>query len=538
MNRRGCPPLSRVIPLCALAYVLLLTTVTARGEGAAPLAGPPTYAEAASFAPAPGAASLPAALRDPATAVTGDLLSYIGGRLRLPDAQQARIDQEYRWYVSHPDYLDRVFTRAQRYLPYIVAQIEQRGMPLDIALLPVVESAFDPFAYSHGRAAGLWQFIPGTGRMYGLKQDWWYDGRRDVVASTDAALDYLQALKRKTGDWLLAIAAYNSGEGRVLSAVRRNAKADKPTDFWHLKLPRETRGYVPKLLAIGRVVALRHEHGIPLPHVPHQPYFDVVAVDGQIDLAVAAQMAQTSLDEIYRLNPGFNRWATHPEGPHRLAIPTGARAEFDVALAQTPADERVQWTRYKIRDGDVLGTIARRHGTTVAVLKAANKLNSSGIRAGRYLMIPSARASAAQYALSANAREARRLQGSGGTRYTVQNGDSLWTIGRRFGVSTRALARWNGMAPGDTLSVGRVLVIKGQTVSATDVATVASASPPGAQRRIAYTVRRGDSLSTISSRFHVSVGQLLRWNRLDRNKYLQPGQRLVMYVDVTRQSEG
>ncbi|MEO1575216.1 MAG: transglycosylase SLT domain-containing protein, partial [Pseudomonadota bacterium] len=208
------------------------------------------------------------------SAAAGDLLDYIAGRLRLPDADQKRIDQEYRWYTSHPDYLDRVFTRAQRYLPFIVAQLEERGMPMDIALLPVVESAFDPFAYSHGRASGLWQFIPGTGRMYGLKQDWWYDGRRDVVASTKAALDYLEALHRKTdGDWLKAIAAYNSGEGRVLSAVRRNRKAGKPTDFWHLSLPRETRAYVPKLLAIARVVARRYEHGVPLPYVEHAPYF-------------------------------------------------------------------------------------------------------------------------------------------------------------------------------------------------------------------------------------------------------------------------
>ncbi|MEO1575215.1 MAG: LysM peptidoglycan-binding domain-containing protein, partial [Pseudomonadota bacterium] len=289
--------------------------------------------------------------------------------------------------------------------------------------------------------------------------------------------------------------------------------------------------------AIARVVARRYEHGVPLPYVEHAPYFDVVAVDGQIDLALAAEMAGTSLDEIYRLNPGFNRWATRPDGPHRLAIPSGSRAQFDVALASTPANQRVQWTRYQIRDGDVLGTIARRHGTTVSVLKAANRLKDHRIRAGRYLMIPSARATEADYSLSASAREATRLAKSGGTRYTVRNGDSLWTIGRRFGVSSRALARWNGMAPGDTLRVGRELIVKGARPVQSAAAPPVDA-PPGAQRRIAYTVRRGDSLSTISSRFRVSVNQLLRWNQLDRNKYLQPGQRLVMYVDVTRQSGG
>lgn len=477
-------------------------------------------------------ASLPAAA---VAAEQGDLLDYVAGRLRLPDADEKRIDQEYRWYVSHPEYLDRVFTRARRYLPYIVEQIELRGMPLDLALLPVVESAFDPFAYSHGRAAGLWQFIPGTARMYGLKQDWWYDGRRDVMASTNAALDYLETLLRKTnGDWLLAVASYNSGEGRVLRAVRRNRAAGKPTDFWHLKLPRETRAYVPKLLAIGRIVSRRYQHPFNLPSIERTPYFSVVETDGQIDLALAAEMSDTTLDELYRLNPGFNRWATRPEGPHRLAIPYAQRDVFVSALINTPADERVRWTRYKIKDGDVLGTIARRHGTTVSVLKEANQLRDHRIRAGRFLMIPKASAAAGDYALSVGAREQSRLARSDGQRYTVRSGDSLWTIGRKFGVSSRAIARWNGMAPRDTLSVGRELIIK----SAKAAPPAPADGPPGAQRRVAYVVRNGDSLSTISSRFRVSVGQLVKWNRLDQQKYLQPGQRLVMYVDVTRQSGG
>ncbi len=508
--------------MSAVRWLFLLATAVA-------LQAPPSIAQVPS---SDAIASLPAAA---VATEQGDLLDYLGGRLRLPDADEKRIDQEYRWYVSHPDYLERVFTRARRYLPYIVEQVEARGMPIDLALLPIVESAFDPFAYSHGRAAGLWQFIPGTARMYGLKQDWWYDGRRDVVASTNAALDYLETLLRKTnGDWLLAVAAYNSGEGRVLKAVRRNRAAGKPTDFWHLKLPRETRTYVPKLLAIARVVGRRYQHSFNLPSIPHAPYFAVVETDGQIDLALAAEMAGTTLDELYRLNPGFNRWATRPEGPHRLAIPYAQRDSFASALVNTPADQRVRWTRYKIQNGDVLGTIARRHGTTVAVLKEANQLRDHRIRAGRYLMIPKASAADGDYALSAGARQRARLARSDGQRYTVRSGDSLWTIGKKFGVSAGAIARWNGMAPRDTLSVGRELIIK----SSKTVQTAPVEGPPGAQRRVAYVVRNGDSLSTISSRFRVSVGQLVKWNRLDRQKYLQPGQRLVMYVDVTRQSGG
>jgi membrane-bound lytic murein transglycosylase D len=481
-------------------------------------------------------AALPAALTAPVQ--EGDLLDHIAAGLRLPDEQRRQVEQQYQWYVTHPDYLDRVFTRARRYLPYIVQQLEARGMPIDLALLPVVESAFDPFAYSHGRAAGLWQFIPGTARMYGLHQDWWYDGRRDVVESTRAALDYLEALLRKTdGDWLLAVASYNSGEGRVLSAMRRNRAAGKPTDFWSLKLPRETRAYVPKLLAISRVVARRMQHDFALPFVPREPYFSVVELDGQIDLALAAEMANTTLDEVYRLNPGFNRWATRPDGPHRLAIPYASYDAFVQRLHDTPADQRVQWTRYRIREGDVLGTIARRHGTTIGVLRQANDLAGSAIRAGAYLMIPQASAAATDYALSQAGRERARLSRSDGQRYVVKNGDSLWTIGRRFGVSSKAIARWNSMAPGDTLRVGRELVIRSTKASAVS-ASISQQGPPGSQRRVAYTVRNGDSLSTISSRFRVSVSELVRWNKLDRAKYLQPGQNLVMFVDVTRQSGG
>ena len=475
---------------------------------------------------------------EPAEPVLIDLLDVIGNGLVLPDTEQKRIDQEFSWYVRHPDYLDRVFTRAQRYLPFIVSEIERRGMPIDLALLPVVESAFDPFAYSHGRAAGLWQFIPGTGRLYGLDQDWWYDGRRDVVASTRAALDYLQALHDKLdGDWLLAVAAYNSGEGRVRSAVRRNRRADKPTDFWHLKLPRETRAYVPKLLAISRVVSRRHELGLNIPYVSPDPYFAEVPLDGQIDLALAADFADITLDEIYRLNPGFNRWATRPSGPHRLMVPVGSRDAFIEALAAAPADERVQWQRYRIRPGDTLSTIATRHHTTTATLRQANGLRGTTIRAGDHLMIPSSSKPLSSYSLSADGRQQRRLERSGGVRYTVAPGDSFWTIARRYGVGTRQLASWNGMAPGDTLSVGRELVIRSPQKTP-ELTTPASAGPSGTQRRVAYTVRRGDSLAKISSRFRVSIGQLVRWNKLDRNQYLQPGQRLVMYIDVTRQSGG
>lgn len=469
-----------------------------------------------------------------------DTLDIIRAGYQLPESEQRAIELQLDWYRKHQAYLDRVFTRSSRYLHYIAGELAARGMPLEIALLPIVESAYDPFAYSHGRAAGLWQFIPATGRRYGLKQDWWYDGRRDIIESTRGALDYLEALAGQfDGDWLLAIAAYNSGEGNVHRAIRRNRKAGKPIDFWSLsrRLPVETRAYVPKLLAVARLIANPDGNGVTIDRIRNQPYFAVVQTHGQIDLALAADLAGVSVEEIYALNPGYNRWATHPAGPDRLLVPIDSAATFESNLAALPAREQVQWERYRIREGDSLSVIARKFGTTKRLIREVNNLRGSTIRTGKYLMIPRASKSASAYTQSADARLARtmtRSRGSKRTLYRVQPGDSLWTISRKYGVKTRSLAKWNGMAPRDTLSVGRKLVIWGGK----SVVAIGGGPPSGRVRQINYTVRKGDSLWKISSRFKVTISQLKSWNSLSGKRVLRPGQRLVMYIDVTKQSGG
>jgi len=466
-----------------------------------------------------------------------DLWQRIRAGFQLEADDRRAVQQQVDWYVRHPAYITRVFTRAKRFLPYIVAEAESRGMPLEVALLPVVESAFDPFAYSHGRAAGLWQIIPGTGKRFGLKQNWWYDGRRDPVAATHAALDYLEYLhKLLDNDWLLAVAAYNSGEGNVKRAQRKNLNRSRDTDFWSLSLPKETEAYVPKLLAIRAVVADPESLGLTLPAIEDTPYFEEVATDAQIDLALAADLAGLDIDELYALNAGFNRWATDPDGPHRLMVPVDAAPVLTQALADLPDRDRVKWVRYKVKNGDVLSNIARKNGTTVELLREVNDLNGSMIRAGKYLMIPTATRSLDSYTKSADSRLSSTMSRPGGVskaQHVVKSGESFWSIGKKYGVSTRNLAKWNGMAPGDTLSVGRKLVIW------TDgsVAQVGS-SPSDQVRKVTYTVRKGDSLASISSRFRVSVGEIQKWNTstLAKSKYLQPGQKLVMYVDVTAQS--
>jgi membrane-bound lytic murein transglycosylase D len=271
-----------------------------------------------------------------------DLFDRLRAGFVLDEVQEPAIDDQLAWLQRNSDYLERVFQRAQRYMYHIVTEVEARGMPLEFALLPVVESAYEPFAYSSGRAAGLWQFIPGTGVRFGLKRDWWYDGRRDVIESTRAALDYLQALHDQfDGDWLLAIAAYNVGELTVQREVDLNRAAGRPVDFWHLKLPAETRAYVPKLLAMKRLMAEPERYGLEFAPIPNEPYFAVIDTDSQIDLKIAARLAGTSFDELVALNPGYNRWATDPDGPHRLLVPIDSADACATSL--TPWDGMTPW---------------------------------------------------------------------------------------------------------------------------------------------------------------------------------------------------
>ena len=447
----------------------------------------------------------------------------------------ARVKSQLDWYARHPSYIKRVVERGSRYLHYIVEETEARGLPTEMALLPIVESAFDPFAYSHGRAAGLWQFIPSTGKYFGLTQSWWHDDRRDVLEATDAALTYLDRLaKRFDGDYTLALAAYNAGGGTVSSAIRRNRNAGKPTDFWSLSLPKETSHYVPKLIALAKIFDNPEAYGIELPALDDEPYFEVVDTGSQLDLAQAAELAGVDIDEIYLLNPSYNRWATNPEGPHRLLVPKQNAGEFRQALANFPKEQRVSWQNYKVRKGDNLNSIARKFGTTTSVVRQVNKLDSDLIRIGQSLLIPSSTRGADAYALSQSQRLQRtqsRKRDGNKVSYTVRSGDTFWDIAREHRVSVREVAAWNGMAPGDPLIPGKKLVIWSKNAQPT-VASNNSARSKAMVRKVGYRVRSGDSLSAIASRFSVNVRDIASWNDLNTKRYLQPGQSLVLYVDI------
>jgi len=472
------------------------------------------------------------------TEPTHSIWPRVRAGFQLPDdIEHKQLSDEIKWLAKHPQYIDRVMQRADPFLHYILNEAEKRNLPTELVLLPIVESAYQPFAYSHGRAAGLWQFIPSTGRHFGLKQNWWYDGRRDIYASTQAALNYLENLnKRFKGDWMLALAAYNSGSGTVNRAIKRNKKLNRPTDFWSLKLPKETQAYVPKLLALKEIISHPEDYNVSLRCIPDAPGFKQVKTTAQIDLALAAELAELDLETLYNYNPAFNRWATDPDGPHSLILPTKSAEAFDKNYASLSAEDHLRWTRHKIKSGETLSHIAERYKTSTKHLKKVNNLQSNNIREGKYLLIPVASKNGSSYALSSSQR-LKSLQntkrGSKSTRvnHIVQNGESFWEISRKYNVDMHKLAKWNGMAIRDPLKKGQKLVVwtKGKQ------STAKTHNPNNTVKSIHYTVRNGDSLSRIASKYHVDVKDLHRWNKI-KGKYIQPGQRLKLYIDVTEQS--
>ena len=466
-----------------------------------------------------------------------NLFDRIRAGFALPDSDHKAIDRELDWYAGNPDYLDRAFSRADLYHYHIVSQLEARHMPLELALLPVVESAFEPYAYSHSAASGLWQFIPGTGSRFGLKQDWWYDGRRDVVESTRAALDYLQYLHDEFGDWLLAVAAYNCGEKNVERAVRFNTARGRPTDFWHLPLPAETRAYVPKLLAMKRVVATPEKYGLSF-SIPNQPYFAQVDTGGQIDLRVAAQIAGVSNEDLYELNPAYHRWATDPSGDtaghFTLLVPADAADAFRANLAQLSDDQRTGLTHYTVRRGDSLNSVARRFHTTAMALRELNDLPTGAPVRGSDLRVPADTISLPAKVLRAAAlvdSRARRHGRRGRGRIVVRRGETLWAIAHQHGVDVNTLALENGLQPGSVLRTGQHLRLADTRTAGDaddDAGTGAGAAgtADGARR---ITVHRGDTLYRIAHRYHVSVAQLASWNRLDETS-LRAGQKLLIHT--------
>jgi membrane-bound lytic murein transglycosylase D len=318
-----------------------------------------------------------------------DIWERMRAGFKLPPQVAASVQAHIDNFRSHPRHIENILQRGEPFLFHILNRVEELGLPTELALLPVIESAFDPFSDSPAGAAGIWQFMPMTAKHVGLRQDWWFDGRRDIIAATEAALDYLSELQQSfDGDWLKALGAYNAGRARVNKAILLNRSRGKPLDFWHLPLPQETRNYVPKLIALCAIISNPEAHNITLPGLANTPYFTAVDTGGQLDLQVAARLAGTSVEELQRLNPGLIRSATPPDSSHTLLIPRTSEQRFREQLARLPADQRVLSVKYRVRWGDTLSTIAQNSRTTVTRLRQINQLGSTRIFAGKLLIVP------------------------------------------------------------------------------------------------------------------------------------------------------
>jgi peptidoglycan lytic transglycosylase D len=459
----------------------------------------------------------------PSPQPTTSLWRALSDDFHLPSARrQPDVRREIAWLARHPTYINKLANNARPYLYYVYHETKRRGLPAEVALLPMIESAYDPFAYSRAGAAGLWQIMPGTATGFGIKQNWWYDGRRDVVASTNAALNYLTYLHSFfNGKWMLAMAAYDSGEGRVQQSVNENRARHRRTDFWSLNLPRETQAYVPRLLALVEIIKHPHRYGVRLPALPDRPYFKKIKIGFQIDLAKAAKLAKIPLSKLYMLNPGYNRWATSPTGPYQLLLPINAVTRFETRLAKLPKHHRVSWQRHIVKHGDNLSLIAARYHSKVHLIKSVNKLKGNTIHAGRVLLIPASSKHAPRRHHGNKKRYAAiHAHHAGPTKYmhVVKAGDSFWKIEKLYKVKAQAIRFWNHLKYNDDLSVGQALIIWSRVKHL-----------PPQKHWETYRIKFGDTLIAIAKRFHVSVKQIKHWNKNARKSYLRAGEKLKLY---------
>ena len=432
--------------------------------------------------------------------------------LTIPEDQIAATSLYRERLYKNQSAVNRISKSGQRYLYHTLSRAEELGLPVELALLPFVESEFDPYAKSVDGATGIWQFMPATGKEWGLKTNWWYDGKKDVLASTEAALQFLTYLNEKfDGDWLLAMAAYNTGPTRVNRAIRKNKRQDKPTRFWDLDLPKETTAYVPKLLVLCELIKDPDAFGVNLPSIANRPYFQRVKIPGQLDLMQAADLAGLKPETIYELNPGFNQWATDPSGPHYLLLPIGVSDRFTTQLESLDQTDLVRWDRYKIRRGDNLYRIASRYKIEVAVLKEINGMDSDLIIAGKEIMVPRGTA-------WANKQEPRERV------YKVLKGDTLWNISKKFKVTIEDVVLWNELNIETPLQINQEIKIFSR------YERIRQDVPSRQLRTMLYPVKSGDTISRIASKFDISATQIQEWNELEDVSKIFPGQVLKLFL--------
>jgi len=445
-------------------------------------------------------------IEPPNLAALDDVWVRIQQQVTINVADRPEIAAERKFYSRQQKFLNAVATRADPFLYYVVTRLEQRGMPVELALIPIVESAYNPLAKGAGGPSGLWQMVPQTAKNFGLKINYWYDGRNDAVASTEAVLDLLQYLHDNLeNDWINAVAAYNSGEARIQNAIIRNKAKGKPTDFYSLNIPAKFTRTVPKWLALVDIVKNPARHQVKLLPIANKPKFQLVKIPGPVDLAQAAQANGFSLAELKRFNTGFKRHASSPDGPHQLAISVEHFARFDAKSLKV--QKLVAGQSYKIKKGDTLGSIAAKFGVSVSKLKKQNNLKTESLTVGKNLQIPP---------------EAETPKSKTNSSYKVRKGDNLWTISKKLKIDAEQLRIANHLAVGADLKPGQLLKIP----SAAQLAKKSSSKSKNSIKGGLYTVQSGDSLDKIARKHKVKISDLMKWNDLKKSYMLKPGMQL------------
>jgi membrane-bound lytic murein transglycosylase D len=423
-------------------------------------------------------------------------------------------NKQLQRYLKNPHNLNLLFEHSAPYLFHVTEQLENANLPLELALLPIVESNYDPLAYSPSHAVGLWQFIASTATSLGLERSRWYEGRRDVVHSTAAAATYLNYLNKQfNGNWLHALAAYNSGEGAVRKAIRKNRRLGKSTEFWSLKLPRETKNYVPQLMALAYVVKNAEKLEVKLPQIANKAYFSVVELPAQIELDKIIEVTGVDDAIFTKLNSAYRRSVTPPEPGYHVLLPVEKSPLLSDFLATSDPATWAEYREYIVKSGDTLSHIAKRYEQTTAQIKITNRLRNDFLRIGQVLRIPPV----GEVAVLTEYRTPLTRT------YIVSAGDTLSEIAAKHKVSISSLKRANNLTS-SLIKLGQELVIK----------VPASGPKTTPVRKLNYQVRSGDSLYLIAKRFDLKINDITSWNKLDKNKYLQPGQRLTLYINPLR----
>lgn len=488
-----------------------------------------------------------------------DLWQRIKNGYAIPDSTSPLTRNHEEWYSSRPDYVKRMVERSQRYLFHVVEEVEKRDMPTEIALLPMIESAYNPQAYSTSHASGIWQFVPSTGKYFGLKQNWWFDNRRNITFATEAALTYLQKLHAMFGAWDLALAAYNAGEGTVSRAIERNRKLGLPTDYESLNLPAETRNYVPKLQAVKNLMTNPANYGLKIQTIANTPYFAKVAAPAQIDAHLAAKLAEISDEEFLALNPSFNRPViTGDNKSLELLLPIMSAQTFRTNL-DSYNKPLVSWKTYFAKRGEKLEKIAKKFGIHVSKLRDVNDLPAHNkIKKTATILVPNGNqtdfkpksppvanntetkmattvselsehslqntdtmelAASQEDLLDINTEAENEPTQKTNVTHKVRKGEGLASVAKRYGVTVNQIMAANSLKS-KQIKVGQLLKINAAETDKTN---------PGkrSEKSKTYTVKRGDTLHSIAEKFNVTVADLKRWNKKHSN-HIQPGHTLTI----------